>query len=49
MGRLSVLASIRWMVKSRGPAAPVEPYKTTFQSLRLRGKPWAEALGRRHS
>ena len=29
-GRLSVLASIRWMVKSRGPAAPVEPYETTF-------------------
>lgn len=28
LGRLSVLASIRWMVKSRGPAAPVEPYET---------------------
>lgn len=28
-GRLSVFASIRWMVNSRGPAAPVEPYKTT--------------------
>lgn len=30
LGRLSVLASIRWMVKSLGPAEPVEPYKHTF-------------------
>lgn len=30
LGRLSVLASIKWMVKSLGPAEPVEPYTDTF-------------------
>ncbi len=30
LGRLSVLASIKWIVKSLGPAEPVEPYKDTF-------------------
>lgn len=30
LGRLSVLASIKWMVKSLGPAEPVEPYTHTF-------------------
>lgn len=29
-GRLSVFASIKWMVNSLGPAAPVEPYRQTF-------------------
>lgn len=32
-GRLSVFASIKWMVNSLGPAAPVEPYRQTFQLM----------------
>lgn len=30
LGKFSVLASIKWMVKSLGPAEPVEPYTHTF-------------------
>lgn len=35
LGRLLVLASIWWMVKSRGPAAPEQTYRRT-QSLSAR-------------